>query len=167
MQYPSGLTVAYGYNALGYQTTLTNVANAQVYWVANARDAELRLTQQTAGNGVATDQVFDPLMGRLTAIQSGAGAAIQKFDYAYDAIGNVTSRADSNQGWSESFTYDALNRLTSASIGVNIAKTFSYDPIGNIVSKSDVGAYSYPAPGQPFPHAVSSISGGVVNTTFS
>jgi hypothetical protein len=28
-------------------------------------------------------------------------------------------------------------------------------------------ANSYPAPGQPFPHAVSSISGGVVNTTFS
>jgi hypothetical protein len=25
----------------------------------------------------------------------------------------------------------------------------------------------YPAPGQPFPHAVSSISGNVVNTTFS
>jgi hypothetical protein len=60
-----------------------------------------------------------------------------------------------------------LNRLTSATVGVNIAKTFSYDAIGNIVSKSDVGAYSYPAPGQPFPRAVSSISGGVVNTTFS
>ena len=151
MSYPSGLTVAYGYNALGYQTTLANVATSQVYWTANARDAELRLTEQTAGNGVTTNQFFDPLMGRLTAIQSGAGAAVQKFDYGYDAIGNVTSRADTNSGWTEDFTYDALNRLTSATIGVDIAKTFSYDPIGNLLSKSDVGAYSYPAAGPALP----------------
>jgi hypothetical protein len=39
--------------------------------------------------------------------------------------------------------------------------------IGNLISKSDVGTYSYPAAGQPFPHAVSSISGSVVNTSFA
>ena len=33
--------------------------------------------------------------------------------------------------------------------------------------ETDVGTYSYPAPGQPFPHAVSSISGSVINTTFA
>ena len=44
---------------------------------------------------------------------------------------------------------------------------FTYDPIGNLLTKSDVGNYAYPAPGQPFPHAVSSISGSVINTTFS
>lgn len=47
-----------------------------------------------------------------------------------------------------------------------MAKLVSYDAIGNILAKSDVGTYSYPSPGQPFPHAVSAIS-GVINTTFS
>ena len=167
VSYPSGLGVTYDYNALGYQAQLRNTATNEVYWTANARDAELRLTTQTAGNGVATSQFYDPLMGRFTAIQAGTNGAVQKFDYSYDAIGNVLNRSDSNQGWSETFTYDSLNRLTAANIGVNIAKSFSYNAIGNLLSKSDVGAYAYPAAGQPFPHAVSSISGSVINTTFS
>ncbi|ARQ02524.1 hypothetical protein [Pseudorhodoplanes sinuspersici] len=68
---------------------------------------------------------------------------------------------------SESFRYDALNRLTSATVGMNPAKTFTYNAIGNLLSKSDVGTYSYPAPGQPRPHAVTGISGGALTTTFT
>ncbi len=52
-------------------------------------------------------------------------------------------------------------------MGVDIAKSFNYGLIGNLTGKSDVGTYIYPAAGQPFPHAVSSISGSVINTTFS
>ena len=52
--YPSGFAVAYSYNATGYQFKLANAATAQVYWTADSRDAELHLTQQTAGNGVVT-----------------------------------------------------------------------------------------------------------------
>ena len=167
ISYPSGLTVQYSYNAIGYRTQLSNVATSEVYWTANARDAELRLTDETAGNGVETSNFFDPLMGRLTAIQSGAGAAVQKFDYTYDVLGKLMSRSDTNSSLTESFTYDDLNRLTSATVGVDIAKNFAYDTIGNILTKSDVGTYTYPAAGQPFPHAVSSISGSVINTTFS
>jgi hypothetical protein len=48
-----------------------------------------------------------------------------------------------------------------------LVKTFSYDAIGNLTFKSDVGTYSYPAAGQPKPHAVTSISGGAINTTFT
>ena len=167
ISYPSGLTVQYSYNAIGYRTQLSNAATSEVYWTANARDAELRLTDETAGNGVETSNFFDPLMGRLTAIQSGAGAGVQKFDYTYDVLGKLMSRSDTNSSLTESFTYDDLNRLTSATVGVDIAKSFAYDNIGNILTKSDVGSYVYPAAGQPFPHAVSSISGSVINTTFS
>ena len=31
-------------------------------------------------------------------------------------------------------------------------KTFSDNAIGNMLTKSDVGAYVYPAAGQPLPH---------------
>ena len=43
----------------------------------------------------------------------------------------------------------------------------AYHAVGNITFKSDVGTYSYPAPGQPRPHGVTSITGGVINTTFA
>jgi RHS repeat-associated protein len=167
IQYPSGFAVTYSYNTLGYQTQLSNAVSGEVYWIANARDAELRLIQQTSGNGVATTQTYDILTGRLTAIQAGAGNAVQDFGFGYDLIGNLISRSDANAALSETFGYDNLNRLRSATVGVDVAKLVSYDAIGNIRSKSDVGTYSYPAPGQPFPHAVSEISGSVINTTFS
>jgi len=59
--------------------------------------------------------------------------------------------------------------MTSATVSQNIApvKTFAYDAIGNLLSKSDVGAYTYPLAGSALPHAVTSISGGNINTTFS
>ena len=96
-----------------------------------------------------------------------SGGAVQNFGYSYDVLGRLTTRSDANTALSESFTYDALSRLATAQVGVDIAKSFSYNNIGNILIKSDVGNYTYPAPGQPFPHAVSSISGSVVNTTFT
>jgi YD repeat-containing protein len=46
-------------------------------------------------------------------------------------------------------------------------QTVAYNAIGNITFRSDVGTYSYPVAGQPKPHGVTSISGGVINTTFS
>jgi len=38
---------------------------------------------------------------------------------------------------------------------------------GNLLSKSDVGAYTYPLAGSALPHAVTSISAGLINTTFT
>jgi hypothetical protein len=45
-------------------------------------------------------------------------------------------------------------------------KTFTYDPIGNLLSKSDVGTYTYPLAGSALPHAVSVIN-GTINSTFT
>jgi hypothetical protein len=58
-RYPSGLVLSYAYTSIG-------CPGAQVYWTAHARDAELRLIQHTAGNGVVTTQSFDAQSGRLT-----------------------------------------------------------------------------------------------------
>jgi hypothetical protein len=66
---------------------------------------------------------------------------------------------DANTSLSETFTYDSLNRLTSSVVNLSLSKTFTYDVIGNLITKSDVGTYVYPAGGTPLPHAVSSISG--------
>ena len=170
--YPSGFTANYGYTSLGYPSNVMSPiyfdSPIQVYWQANARDAELRPTSQTAGNGVVTTQSFDPLTDRLTSILAGAGNAVESFSYTYDALGNVLTRADANESLSETFTYDNLNRLLSATVSTNIAppKAFSYDAVGNLKSKSDVGTYTYPPAGSALPHAVTAVN-GTINSTFS
>jgi hypothetical protein len=80
-------------------------------------------------------------------------------------LGNVLTRADANENLTETFAYDALNRLTQAQVSQNIAplKSFAYDVIGNLLSKSDVGTYAYPLAGSARPHAVTSISSGNIN----
>ncbi len=93
--YPSGLALDYSYASLGYAQQIS--AGGQVYWTANARDAELHLTQQTAGNGVVTGQGFDPQTGRLQTILAGAGNIVENFSYTYNVLGNVLTRADTNE----------------------------------------------------------------------
>ncbi|WP_054785727.1 RHS repeat domain-containing protein [Pseudovibrio denitrificans] len=53
------------------------------------------------------------------------------------------------------YSYDGVNRLSAATNVGNSALTrsFTYSPSGNLLSKSDVGTYSYPAPTAARPHA--------------
>jgi RHS repeat-associated protein len=166
---PSGLVIYNIYTQIGYLEAVYG-PSSQLYWQADARDAELRLIQETAGNGVVTTQNFDPVTDRLNSILAGSGNAVESFSYTYDTLGNVLSRADANENFSETFTYDNLNRLLSATVSAGIAppKTFTYDATGNLASKSDVGTYGYPAAGSLRPHAVSTISvNGTVTQTFT
>ena len=166
--YPSGFVANYGYNSIGYANQLSD-AGAQTLWTANAMDAEQHLTQQTSGNGIATSRSFSPTNGRLLSIASGASNSVQSSSYTYDLLGNPLSRTDDTQSLSESFTYDPLNRLLTATVSGSVApaKAYSYNSIGNMMSKSDVGAYSYAPPGSPLPHAVMSVSGSTISTTFN
>jgi RHS repeat-associated protein len=80
------------------------------------------------------------------------------------------NRTDANESFSESFSYDGLNRLTQSSLSLSptpLVKTFSYDAIGNLLTKSDLGTYTYPASGSSHPHAVTGIGGSSINTTFT
>ena len=170
ISYPSGFTARYDHTSLGDTSQLLDDATGQSYWTPYSVDAEMRVTQDTYGNGLTTIGSFDVSSDRLTGIVAGSGGAVQNFSYTYDRRGNPLSRSDANTNLSETFVYDALNRLTSSTVNLSptpLSKTFAYDPIGNLLSKSDVGNYSYPAPGSPRPHAVMSVSGGSISTTFT
>ncbi|MGJ5176511.1 RHS repeat-associated core domain-containing protein [Bradyrhizobium oligotrophicum] len=170
VSYPSGFTARYGRTSLGDANQLLDNATGQAFWTADTLDAELRITQDTVGNGLTTTRSFDALTGRLTGISTGSGGSVQNFSYSYDRRGNPLSRSDANTNLSETFTYDVLSRLTSSTVNLTptpLSKTFTYDPIGNLLTKSDVGTYSYPAPGSAKPHAVMSVSGGSISTTFT
>ncbi len=179
--YPSGFAAKYVYTSTGYLAQVKDNATAAVLWTANARDAELRLTQATLGNGVVVDQAYDANTGLVQQIAAGPAQGVANFSYAFDTIGNLASRADTFQGTTEAFCYDNLNRLTdsafvsggSTCITGTGRKTVSYSAIGNILSKTGIGSYGYPASGGGAgsrPHAVSSVAGtvnGAVNPAYS
>ena len=80
--------------------------------------------------------------------QAGTGGQtsnIQNLAYQWDDAGNLSSRQDLRQSLTESFTYDALDRLTNASGPGAQSLSVGYDAIGNVTSRTDVGSYAYHA----------------------
>ena len=76
--------------------------------------------------------------------------------YTYNDKGYITQKQNTKTGQSESYTYDALGRLTAYTVNNTVQRTFNYANNGNMTQNSGVGsnAYSYSA---GLPHAVSNI----------
>ena len=145
------------YTASGDLSQVTDNSSGLAYWTANSADAELQVTSETFGNGATQTQSFDPATGRLTGVTAGSNNGIANWQYSWDGVGNLLSRTDTIEGYSEYFCYDQLNRLTTYAIGSSCtasgATSIGYEALGDITSKSDVGTYAYPAAGQAHPHA--------------
>jgi RHS repeat-associated protein len=168
LTYPSGLTVRHGYNERGYLVALGNAATKKQYWQLAQMDAEGNIEAFQLGNGAQTKQSFNPQTGHVKQIVSQKGQKpLQSMAFDFDVLGNLMQRKDKLNGTSESFEYDALNRLVQAKDSVDHVVTTQYDPLGNIISRSDVGTYSYGGAcvmatvkgAIAGPHAVSAIKG--------
>ncbi len=70
---------------------------------------------------------------------------MQNLSYVWDTAGNLSNRQDLLQSITETFSYDALDRLTLASGPAGQSTAIGYDAIGNITSKTGVGNYTYHA----------------------
>ena len=179
----SRFSIKNDYNAAGYLEKIwrIDVSQPKPYWTATSMNADGNYTGDSMGTSAAdltTVRDFDPNTGRLLDIKAGlAGATAAQFNrYVYDHLGNVMQRHDDNMNVHETFTYDALSRLTQSDMTGTTAqtKTYSYDPIGNLTFRSDVGTLTYPAVTAARPHAVTSIAGnatgvidGVTNATYT
>ncbi|UWE14533.1 RHS repeat domain-containing protein [Herbaspirillum huttiense] len=170
--YPTGLVVKYVYTSLGYLKEVRNNQTNALLWRGDTQNAMGQLLQQTYGNNVVTQQVFEATTGRLKNIYAGAGNSVQNFSYQYDSLGNMVSRADGNQNLTETFLYDSLNRLTNAVVNspqAGLSSTnYSYDALGNITNRSDMGSYVYGAVNSR-PHALKELNfihGGKLQYTY-
>ncbi len=162
------VVVARTLNSNGYLASVSSQYGT--HWTATARDPLDQLASLTLGNGVVETRTYNAHTARLASISAGPSSVVEADAYTYDDVGNVLSRQQRNGTVgtiSESFTYDALDRLSSSTVATQPSKSYAFDPNGNLLSKDGM-IYSYGGgcAGQLCPHAVKSVS-GTVNATFA
>lgn len=154
------------------------------WWVATAADALGNVIDETLGDaatGVAFrtqsthDLVTGQLKSRQAAYTSGSvvGTVLANLGFLYDRGGSVIQRQDNQQGLTEDFYYDNLDRLDYSTLGA-ATTDYSYDTRGNLTAKTGAGSsYSYTATvagctyyAHAQVHAVRRITGGSSTMNF-
>ncbi|NUQ73530.1 MAG: type IV secretion protein Rhs [Polyangiaceae bacterium] len=163
---PAGLgafVVQYNFDAYGHVIAVRDALTQNLYWKLLAADGAGRLTEEEFGAQAAkTTRSYFEAKERVKSIVTVAGGkTVQDLSYFYDKRLNLLSRTDGRQGKSELFTYDLLDRLTSAefSPGFGRPTQYEYSPGGDLVEKSDVGVFTY----HSFrPHILTSVDGDLI-----
>jgi RHS repeat-associated protein len=149
--YPSGRVVQTEYDAAGRLAGVKNPSSGLYYAGAAASDAVNRIQYAAQGAVSAmklgnTKWEHTTFNSRLQPLQIGLGtsssdSSLLKLDYTY----NTTGQSDNNGNvltqkftigttvFNQSYAYDALNRLQSASEnnGASWSQTYGYDRFGN------------------------------------
>lgn len=164
--YPSGLIVRTDYTSYGHVRQLGNASSGATYWTATALDAWGKVSAETFGNGLAGTQVTAASTGQSRQLQWKNGATtIERFDYAYDALGNLKSQQRGST--IETYAYDARQRLTTTTLSSGGSVNFAYSASGNLLRKTDFSAggnaYGYGGNGCG-PHGASSVLMSMGNT---
>lgn len=128
-------------------------APARTLWQLNAtNDLGAPVAETFAQDRITRNSSHDLATQRLLSLQAGTAGATsnrQNLAYQWDDAGNLLARTDSNQGLTEAFTYDGMDRLTGATLNGASNLAISYTAAGNITHKSDVGNYVYGDAGHP------------------
>jgi RHS repeat-associated protein len=143
--------LSYGYNGAGQLSTITTPSGQQIgYIYTNNRVTRITINGQALITGAATEP-FGPLAlwfwgnglrmyrdfdndGRLITWEFRNGTSILQKDQSFDLAGRITAITDpSNPAASQTYQYDALDRLTVAQTGSPVTRTqqFTYDAVGN------------------------------------
>ncbi|WP_367987509.1 GH-E family nuclease [Vibrio sp. NTOU-M3] len=156
------------------------------YWQRRETDAYDHTLSETLGNGLVNTYNHDANTGRPNYItthkgnmlfdpklsgSTTAGRNIRFIEYRYDNHNNVTYRYDEQLGITDTWSYDALDRVVNNNVsladknrhGLNNpdfsgSTTFQYDKLGNITFKSGIGDYHYSGQSAG-PHAVTKANG--------
>jgi RHS repeat-associated protein len=186
--YPSGEVVATQYDQYGYKTANIDYLNNATYRTVNSLTSQGKIKQQQLGNGLYNIASFarSGEMSRVCVNNStacGGSNSLDEISYSsYDNFGNLKTVNNVINEISESYVYDSLHRINSATRSANgiISPEFlptatidyDYDAAGNLTLKSDyASAYSYANNGTLTggPNAVKSVTklnGSQVNFTY-
>jgi len=121
-------------------------------------NALARITLKSYNSGIGTSLHYNPNHYRLERINT---SNLQDLNYTFDNAGNILSIKDDVASETQSFTYDALDRILTASVSGGYSREYDYNSIGNIISVNSSGTvtnYTYGSGAGP--HALTSYSNG-------
>lgn len=133
-------------------------------------DAAGKTTSATYSNGVTTAFAYSLPRGWLDQVTTAkAGTTLFQAIYGHDAGGRISSVATSgtaptvpSDSWT--YEYDDVDRLITADNTDDTRdQSFTYDNAGNLTFAAGVGAYTYPEPTAPRPHAPLTIDGATLS----
>ena len=158
--YPTGLAILHDYDpASGTLIGMRDAETLESYWSATAMNRDGTLNQYDLGTAVQLERSFAADSGNLESIRSTVGATpLLDLAYTYTPAEDLDDRQDLMQGLTESFVHDVYGQLINVSLNGVGTQQVTYDILGNIVTKTDVGTYTYDL-GRP--HAVASVDDGV------
>jgi RHS repeat-associated protein len=155
--YPDATNAQYEYDADGFPWK-TNVSGVTRATLAGYNPLA-QVGSIAYGNGVVTQFTYnkDGNNRLRSAAASSPSGPVLSLAYAYDNVRNIVTITDNlTPSSSQTFAYDELNRLTSASSAATGALGYAYDPVGNVTLKEGV-SYAY----DPIQvHAVRTMSDG-------
>jgi RHS repeat-associated protein len=150
MSYPniSGyrFKVDYDYDAAGELSVAKDGNTGSIFYILSSADALGRDTFVTLGNGLTERRSFDRASGYLTSIDTGPNetSTIQDLTFTWDEVGNLATSQNALIGKTETFVYDALDRLDTAQVsGGGVLNDVNYSEGGRITFKTGVGNYTY------------------------
>ena len=170
MTYPDGEVLTYDYDSQGNLQSIVN-GDSFTYLENMLYDEAGRISEMDIGADILeknfnyyswSNSTMGGSLANMTAAQVG-GSTLQDIDYSYDANGNITEIDSDIAGETTSYTYDALNRLTSAAVNDGatdiFTEAFGYNSTnGNLEHKGESTGnwdlYEYNA---SQPHAVTHV----------
>ena len=156
--YPNGISLSYAYDQFGYRTNVHK--GNQCVWRLDYFDGRKR-REYLCSDSIRNTAIFDRYGNPKSSSTYCLGQMVDTMTYLFDPLtGNMLMRKDASQ--THTFTYDNLDRLTSAVYSPQDIQSMTYSSDGNILSKTGIGSYSY---GTTKPHAVISVdnTGGVIS----
>ena len=136
--------VPYSYDARGLLTASPGYVKSAVY------DLNGRMTDWTMQTGVSTHVDFFPSTTRIqrVVIKAADGSTVLRDQfYSYDDADNILKIDSQIAQEAGVFTYDAFDRLLTATYGNGDNFDYAYDDAGNITNIKELGACAVRAPG--------------------
>jgi RHS repeat-associated protein len=104
---------------------------SEQYWLATTADTHGRLTGETMGNGSQRIRSWYA-SGRLRTMRTLRAdlSELQDLEYLYDGVGNLETQIDGVNSRTDTFVYDAFDRLLEEQTAN--PRSYTYDTLGNL-----------------------------------